>query len=60
MELPNITLPSMDELVGVWLGDKNRISIRYSSTRENEEIRHYYQNRQKQKKLEMKQAKHPE
>ena len=60
VELPNITLPSMDELVGVWLGDKNRISIRYSSTRENEEIRHYYQNRQKQKKLEMKQAKHPE
>lgn len=60
MELPNITLPSMDEIVGVWSGDKNRISIRYRSTRENEEIRHYYQNRQKQKKLEMKQAKHPE
>ena len=60
VELPNITLPSMDELVGVWSGDKNRISIRYSSTRENEEIRHYYQERQKQKKLEMKQAKHPE
>ena len=60
VELPNITLPSMDELVGVWSGDKNRISIRYSSTRENEEIRHYYQDRQKQKKLEMKQAKHPE
>ena len=60
VELPNITLPSMDELVGVWLGDKNRISIRYRSTRENEEIRHYYQDRQKQKKLEMKQAKHPE
>ena len=60
VELPNITLPSMDELVGVWSGDKNRISIRYRSTRENEEIRHYYQNRQKQKKLEMKQAKHPE
>lgn len=59
VELPNITLPSMDELVGVWSGDKNRISIRYSSTRENEEIRHYYQERQKQKKLEMKQAKHP-
>ena len=60
VELPNITLPSMDELVGVWSGDKKRISIRYSSTRENEEIRHYYQDRQKQKKLEMKQAKHPE
>ena len=60
VELPNITMPSMDELVGVWSGDKNRISIRYSSTRENEEIRHYYQDRQKQKKLEMKQAKHPE
>ena len=60
VELPNITLPSMDALVGVWSGDKNRISIRYSSTRENEEIRHYYQDRQKQKKLEMKQAKHPE
>lgn len=60
VELPNITLPSMDELVGVWSGDKNRISIRYSSTRENEEIRHYYQDRQKQKNLEMKQAKHPE
>ena len=60
VELPNITLPSMDELVGVWLGDKNRISIRYSSTRENEKIRHYYQDRQKQKKLEMKQAKHLE
>ena len=59
VELPNITLPSMDELVGVWSGDKNRISIRYSSTRENEEIRHYYQERQIQKKLEMKQAKHP-
>ena len=60
VELPNITLPSMDELVGVWSGDKNRISIRYSSTRENEKIRHYYQDRQKQKNLEMKQAKHPE
>lgn len=60
VELPIITLPSMDELVGVWSGDKNRISIRYSSTRENEEIRHYYQDRQKQKKLEMKQAKHLE
>ena len=60
VELPNITLPSMDELAGVWSEDKNRISIRYSSTRENEEIRHYYQDRQKQKKLEMKQAKHPE
>ena len=60
VELPNITLPSMDELVGVWSGDKNRISIRYSSTRENEEIRHYYQDRQKQKNLEMKLAKHPE
>ena len=60
MELPNITLPSMDEIVGVWSGDKNRISICYRSTRENEEIRHYYQDRQKQKKLEMKQAKHPE
>lgn len=60
VELPNITLPSMDELVGVWSGDKNRISIRYSSTRENEKIRHYYQDRQKQKKLEMKQAKHLE
>ena len=60
VELPIITLPSMDELVGVWSGDKNRISIRYSSTRENEEIRHYYQDRQKQKKLEKKQAKHPE
>ena len=60
VELPNITLPSMDELVGVWSGDKNRISIRYHSTRENEEIRHYYQDRQKQKNLEMKQARHPE
>ena len=60
MELPNITLPSMDEIVGVWSGDKNRISIRYRSTRENEEIRHYYQDRQKQKKLEMKQAKYLE
>lgn len=60
VELPNITLPSMDELVGVWSGDKNRISIRYSSTSENEEIRHYYQERQRQKNLEMKQAKHLE
>ena len=31
----------------------------YQSTEENEEIRHYYQKRQIQKKLEMKQAKHP-
>ena len=55
----NDKLPSVEELVESWTGE-HRISVTYQSTEENEEIRHYYQNRQKQKKLEMKQAKHPE
>lgn len=59
VELPTLTLPSIEELVESWTGE-NRISVTYQSTEENEEIRHYYQERQKQKKLEMKQAKHPE
>ncbi|WP_455490499.1 Mbeg1-like protein [Granulicatella sp.] len=58
VELPNLTLPSVEELVESWTGE-HRISVIYQSTEENEEIRHYYQERQKQKKLEMKQAKHP-
>ena len=59
VELPTLTLPSVEELVESWTGE-HRISVAYQSTEENEEIRHYYQERQKQKKLEMKQAKHPE
>ena len=59
VELPTLTLPSVEELVESWTGE-HRISVDYQSTEENEEIRHYYQDRQKQKKLEMKQAKHPE
>ena len=59
VELPTLTLPSVEELVESWTGE-HRISVAYQSTEENEEIRHYYQNRQIQKKLEMKQAKHPE
>ena len=59
VELPTLTLPSVEELVESWTGE-HRISVDYQSTEENEEIRHYYQERQKQKKLEMKQAKHPE
>ena len=59
VELPTLTLPSVEELVESWTGE-HRISVTYQSTAENEEIRHYYQERQKQKKLEMKQAKHPE
>ncbi len=59
VELPNLTLPSVEELVESWTGE-HRISVTYESTEENEEIRHYYQERQKQKKLENKQAKHPE
>ena len=59
VELPTLTLPSVEELVESWTGE-HRISVTYQSTEENEEIRHYYQDRQKQKKLEMKQAKHPE
>ena len=58
VEFPNLTLPSVEELVESWTGEY-RISVTYQSTEENEEIRHYYQERQKQKKLEMKQAKHP-
>ncbi len=58
VELPTLTLPSVEELVESWTGE-HRISVTYESTEENEEIRHYYQDRQKQKKLEMKQAKHP-
>ena len=58
VELPNLTLPSVEELVESWTGE-HRISVTYQSTEENEEIRHYYQKRQIQKKLEMKQAKHP-
>ena len=59
VELPTLTLPSVEELVESWTGE-HRIPVAYQSTEENEEIRHYYQERQKQKKLEMKQAKHPE
>ncbi|WP_455224071.1 Mbeg1-like protein [Granulicatella sp.] len=59
VELPNLTLPSVEELVESWTGE-HRIPVTYESTEENEEIRHYYQERQKQKKLENKQAKHPE
>ena len=59
VELPTLTLPSVEELVESWTGE-HRISVAYQSTEENEEIRYYYQERQKQKKLEMKQAKHPE
>ena len=59
VELPNLTLPSVEELVESWTGE-HRISVTYESTEENEKIRHYYQERQKQKKLENKQAKHPE
>ena len=59
VELPTLTLPSVEELVESWTGE-HRISVAYQSTEENEEIRHYYQERQKQKKFEMKQAKHPE
>ena len=59
VELPTLTLPSVEELVESWTGE-HRISVAYQSTEENEEIRHYYQERQKQKKLEMKQAKYLE
>ena len=59
LELPTLTLPSVEELVESWTGE-HRIPVAYQSTEENEEIRHYYQERQIQKKLEMKQAKHPE
>ena len=59
VEIPTLTLPSVEELVESWTGE-HRIAVTYQSTEENEEIRHYYQDRQKQKKLEMKQAKHPE
>ena len=59
VELPTLTLPTVEELVESWTGE-HRISVAYQSTEENEEIRHYYQERQKQKKFEMKQAKHPE
>lgn len=59
VELPTLTLPTVEELVESWTGE-HRISVTYQSTAENEEIRHYYQERQKQKKLEMNQAKHPE
>ena len=53
VELPTLTLPSVEELVESWTGE-HRISVTYQSTEENEEIRHYYQERQKQKKLEIK------
>ena len=59
VELPTLTLPSVEELVESWTGE-HRIPVAYQSTEENEEIRHYYQERQKQKKLEMKQAKYLE
>lgn len=50
---------TVEELVESWTGE-HRISVTYQSTAENEEIRHYYQERQKQKKLEMNQAKQSE
>ncbi|UEA31625.1 Mbeg1-like protein [Granulicatella elegans] len=59
VELPPLTLPSVEELVESWT-EEHRIAVTYQSTEENEEIRHYYQHRQKQKNLETNQAKQSE
>lgn len=51
-ELPEVKLPTWDELMTTLSWKKNGFEVHYHATEENEEIRAYYQQRHEQKKHE--------
>ena len=51
-EMPELKLPTWDELVTTLSWKKNGFEVHYRATEENEEIRAYYQQRHEQKKHE--------
>lgn len=53
-DMPSVQLPSWDELLTSLSWKKNRFEVHYQATKENEEIRAYYQQRHEQKKHEEK------
>lgn len=53
-ELPEVKLPTWDELMTTLSWKKNGFEVHYRATEENEEIRAYYQQRREQKKHEEK------
>ena len=53
-ELPELKLPTWDELMTTLSWKKNGFEVHYRATEENEEIRAYYQQRHEQKKHEEK------
>ena len=53
-EMPEVRLPTWDELMTTLGWKKNGFEVHYRATDENEEIRAYYQQRQEQKKQEEK------
>lgn len=53
-ELPEVKLPTWDELMTTLSWKKNGFEVHYHPTEENEEIRAYYQQRHEQKKHEEK------
>ena len=53
-ELPEVKLPTWDELMTTLSWKKNGFEVHYRATEENEEIRAYYQKRHEQKKHEEK------
>ena len=52
--MPSVQLPSWDELLTSLSWKKNRFEVHYQATKENEEIRAYYQQRHEQKTHEEK------
>ena len=53
-EMPEVRLPTWDELMTTLSWKKNGFEVHYCATEENEEIRAYYQQRHEQKKHEEK------
>lgn len=53
-EMPELKLPTWDELMTTLSWKKNGFEVHYRATEENEEIRAYYQHRHEQKKHEEK------
>ena len=53
-EMPDLKLPTWDELMTTLSWKKNGFEVHYRATEENEEIRAYYQKRHEQKKHEEK------
>ena len=54
VEMPEVKLPTWDELMTTLSWKKNGFEVHYRATEENEEIRAYYQQRHEQKKHEEK------